>query len=213
VQIIVSNIEITRFSFAKSGATEPVRILVPKNVLYMPMPEGRAIAELTSLLHKVNPKLKVQLITAASHDPALPTLSVGGPSVNTFTEKVPAQEFPEFSIDYPATRRGKFESHIFETVRDSDSRLIRDYGFVFVTRTSKNAPCILFCGVRAFGTAMAVELLRALPARSEAAQLIREGRKAFIAADGSIEGLAETDVRLCFCREMPARAGRRPESR
>lgn len=202
VQIIVPNVEITRFAYAKLG-TDRVQIQVPKNILYMPMPEGRAIAELTSLLHKVNPELKVQLIVAASHDPSLPTLSVGGPSVNVFTDKVLAQEFPEFSIDYPATTRAKFENHIFETVRDSESRLIRDHGFVFVTRTSRSAPCIVFCGVRAFGTAMAVELLRELPARSEAAQLIRKGRKAFIAADGVIEGLTESCVRLCFCREMP----------
>jgi hypothetical protein len=205
VQIIVSNVEITRFRFAKLDSADIVQMNVPRNVLYMPMPEGRAVAELASLLHTVNPKVIVQFVTADDHDPRVPIFSIGGPSVNTFTARVLNQDFPDFSIDYPTARRAKYEGHIFETLRDGDSKLIRDYGFIFSTRTLRGAPCMVFCGVRAFGTAMAVELFRSLSSRSEAARLISRGRKAFIVADGRIEGLAEVDVRMCFCRELPSK--------
>lgn len=205
VQIIVSNVEITRFRFAKVDSKDVVQMNVPPNVLYMPMPEGRAVAELVSLLRTVNPKLTVQLVTADNHDPRTPTLSIGGPSVNTFTARVLNEDFPDFSIDYPTARRAKYEGHTFETLRDADNRLIRDYGFIFSTRTLKGAPCLIFCGVRAFGTAMAVELFRSLPSRSDAARLVGRARKAFIVADGRVEGLTEVDVRMCFCRELPAK--------
>jgi hypothetical protein len=203
VQIIVSNVEISRFRFPGLESGDAIQLNVPRNVLYMPMPEGRAIAELAGIIRQVNPKIQVQLVTANSHDPDVLTFSVGGPSVNLFSAKTLRSDFPQFSIDYPAAKRAKYEGHIFETSRDPDNRIVRDYGFVFVTHTSKHAPCIVLCGVRAFGTAMAVELFRELPARSEPARLIRNARKAFMAADGRVEGLAEADVRLCFCREIP----------
>lgn len=205
VQIIVSNVEITRFKFAKVDTKDVVQMNVPPNVLYMPMPEGRAVAELASLLHTVNPKIAVQLVTADNHDPRALTLSIGGPSVNTFTARVLNEEFPDFAIDYPAARRAKYEGHIFETLRDDSNRLVRDYGFIFSTQTIRGAPCLIFCGVRAFGTAMAVELFKSLPSRSDAARLIGRSRKAFIVADGRVEGLAEVDVRMCFCRELPSK--------
>lgn len=202
VQIIISNIEISRFRFPGSENGDAVQLSVPRNVLYMPMPEGRAIAELAGIIRQVNPKVKVQLVTASSHDPDVLTFSVGGPSVNIFSAKTLRSDFPQFSIDYPAAKRAKYEGHIFETDRDAENRVVRDYGFVFVTHTSRRAPCIVLCGVRAFGTAMAVELFRELPARSEPAKLIRNSRKAFIAADGRVEGFVEADVRLCFWREI-----------
>lgn len=202
VQVIVSNIEISRFKFPGLNSGDMMQLNVPPNVLYMPMPEGRAIAELADIVRQVNSKVKIQLVTANSHDPDVPTFSVGGPSVNLFSARVLQAHFPKFSIDYPATKRAKYEGHIFETSRDAENKIIRDYGFVFVTETSRHAPCIVFCGVRAFGTAMAVDLFRELPARSEPAKLIGKARKAFIVGDGRVEGLAETDVRLCFCREI-----------
>ena len=201
IQIIVSNVEIPRFKFAMDGSA--VIHQSPRNVLFMPMPEGRAIAALTSLMHKINPKVRIQLVTAGSCDPEIPTLSIGGPSVNIFSGKVLGTDFPEFKIEYPAARRARYEGNIFETLRDSENLLIRDYGFIFVTRTSRGAPCLVFCGVLAFGTAMAVELFRSLPRGSEAAELIRKGRKAFIVAEGGVDGLEHTQVRLGFFRELP----------
>lgn len=47
---------------------------------------------------------------------------------------------------------------------------------------------------------MAAELFRTLPANSEAARYIRRGKKALIVAEGQIDGLEETAVRLGFCR-------------
>jgi hypothetical protein len=204
IQIIVSNVEIPRFKFAMDGSE--VIHQSPRNVLFMPMPEGRAVAALTSLLHKINPKVRVQLVTASNYDPEIATLSIGGPSVNAFSGKVLSTDFSEFKIEYPAAKRARYEGHIFETLRDKDNLLTRDYGFIFLTRTARGAPCLVFCGVMAFGTAIAVELFRSLPHRSEAAQLIRKGRKAFIVAEGSVDGLElhEAAVRLSFCRELPA---------
>jgi hypothetical protein len=176
----------------------------PRNVLFMPMPEGRAIATLTSLMHKINPKVRIQLVTPSSCDPEIPTLSIGGPSVNIFSGKVLGTDFPEFKIEYPAARRARYEGNIFETLRDSENLLIRDYGFIFVTRCSAAAQrWPVPVSTLAFGTAMAVELFRSLPRGSEAAELIRKGRKAFIVAEGGVDGLEHTQVRLGFFRELP----------
>ena len=50
---------------------------------------------------------------------------------------------------------------------------------------------------------MAVELFESLPRQSDAARLIRKGKKVFLAADGQVDGLEDTDVKLTFCRELP----------
>lgn len=202
IQIVVSSVEISRFKSSSEGSGVISHVQVPPNVLYMPMPEGRAIAKLTSLLHKVNPKIRVQLVTPQHHDPEIPTLSIGGPSVNTFSGKILSADFPEFRIEYPATRRARYGGQFFETHRDSSNMIIRDYGFIFLTRTARGAPCLVLCGIRAFGTAMAVELLGKLPTRSEAAKLIRQGRKSLIVAEGRVDGLEEAAVSLAFCREV-----------
>jgi hypothetical protein len=203
VQIIVSSVEISGFKFATGGPENTItKLQVPRNILYMPMPEGRAIATLVNTLKRIDPKLKIQLVTANNHDPEVLTFSIGGPSVNSFSHKILGSDFPEFAIDYPATRRARFEGHSFETLRTPDNILTRDYGFIFVTRTTRGAPCIVFCGIRAFGTAMAVEMFRSMPPNSESAQLIRKCHKAFIVAEGKVNGLEWSGVRLEFCRAV-----------
>jgi hypothetical protein len=207
VQIIVSSVEISGFKFAGGGPENSVtKLQVPRNILYMPMPEGRAIAILVNTLKRVDPKMKIQLVTPSNHDPEILTFSIGGPSVNAFSYKTLGADFPEFSIDYPATRRARFEGHSFETTRTSDNTLTGDYGFIFVTRTIRDAPCLVLCGIRAFGSAMAVEMFRSMPPNSEAAQLIRKGHKAFIVAEGKVNGLEWSGVRLDFCRALDPRA-------
>lgn len=202
LQIIVSSIELEGFSFP----TDSGKLIheTPRNVLFMPMPEGRAIAALISLLHKVNPKLSLQLVTATNHDPSVPTFSIGGPSVNSFSAKTLSAEFPLFKIEYPEATRARYDGHVFETRRDSTNLLTADYGFIFLTHTPKGAPCVVFCGVLAFGTAMAVELFGSLGSRSEAAGLIRRMQKAFIVAEGSVDGLEEAAVSLSYCRKVPS---------
>lgn len=201
VQVVVSSVEISRFKSAENAGITS-RVQVPPNVLYMPMPEGRAVSELTSLLHKVNPRVKVKLITPAYYDPGIPTLCIGGPSVNSLSGRLLSSQFPEFKIEYPATRRARYGGHFFETSRDEGNMLTRDFGFIFLTRTARGEPCMIFCGIRAFGTAMAVELLGKLPTRSEAARLISHGRKAFIVGEGKVDGLEETSARLMLCQEV-----------
>ncbi len=202
VQIIVSSVEISGFKFARGSEATLTKLQVPRNILYMPMPEGRAIGMLVNLLNRIDPKLKVQLVTAKNYDPEVLTIAIGGPSVNAFTHDILLTEFPEFHIDYPATRRARYEGHSFETLRTTDNILTRDYGFIFVTRTTKGAPCLVFCGIRAFGSAMAVEMFRSMPHGCEAAQLIQKCRKAFIVAEGKVDGMEWSAVRLEFCREL-----------
>jgi hypothetical protein len=203
VQIIVSSVGISAFKFAGGGPeNSATRVQVPPNILYMPMPEGRAIATLVNTLKRISPKLKIQLITANNHDPETLTFSIGGPSVNSFSYQTLGADFPDFSIDYPATRRARFEGHSFETTRNPDNALTGDYGFIFVTRTSQDAPCVLFCGIRAFGSAMAVDMFRSMPRKSEAAQAIRNCPKAFIVVEGKVNGLEWSAVRLEFCRAI-----------
>lgn len=212
LQIVVSHVEVPRISY-EGDSHQQVRLNVPPNVLYMPMAEGRAVAELTSLLHRIERRLRIRLVVAANHDPTKPTLSIGGPSVNALTRRLLKAQFPDFSIDYPTTRRAKFGGHTFETLRDDNNSLIRDYGFIFVTQTNHGAPCLVLCGIRAYGSAMAAALLQRLPERSEAARMIAKRKKAIIVAEGRIDDLEITSVKFSLCHEatdelpLPARAG------
>jgi len=208
VQIVVSSVEISGFKYTAERPEIRSRVSVPRNVLYMPMAEGRAVAKLTALLHRVNPKVRVQLVTPRNHDPEIPTFSVGGPSVNAFSSRVLRNDFPDFKIEYPTTRRARYGGQVFETRSDGNNMITGDYGFIFLTKISKGVPCVIFCGIRAFGSSMAVELFGELSARSEAAKLVSHGRKSLIVAEGSVDGLEEFAVSLAFCRELPARQER-----
>lgn len=202
VQIVVSSVEISRFRSSTENGGVISHVQVPRNVLYMPMPEGRAVGELTSLLHKVNPRVKVHLITPQHHDPGIPTFCIGGPSVNLLSSKLLRSNFPDFKIDYPATRRARYGGHFFETSRNNNNTITRDFGFIFLMRTARGEPCMILCGIRAFGTAMAVELLGKLRAGSEAAKLIGQTRKSFIVGEGKIDGLEVASVALMFSQEV-----------
>ena len=201
LQIIVPSVEVERFTFP-TDAGEVVHES-PRNVLFMPMPEGRAIAALISIFHKINPKLNLQLITANNHDPSVPTFSIGGPSVNPFSKRKLSADFPMFGIEYPAAMRAHYGGLIFETYRDNANMLTTDYGFIFITQTTQGAPCLVLCGILAFGTAMAVGLFGSLGSSSEAADVIRRARKGFIVAEGKVDGLEETAVSLSHWRSVP----------
>lgn len=82
--------------------------------------------------------------------------------------------------------------------------LIRDHGFIFVTRTPRQAPCVVLCGVFAFGSAMAVEALTSASRNSPLAALFRSGEKGFVAVEGRVIGLDTVDVTVEVCRALPA---------
>lgn len=112
-------------------------------------------------------------------------------------------EFPLFKIDYPAAKTARYDGHVSRHAETAPT-VTRDYGFIFVARTARDAPCLVFCGILAFGTTMTVELFGSLGAQSEAARLIRKGRKGFIVAEGRVDALDESMVELDFWRELPA---------
>ncbi|MCG6497395.1 hypothetical protein [Kitasatospora sp. A2-31] len=201
VQIITPSIEVAEFTFAKDGRRLTSR--GPRNVLFMPMAEARAIAQLIDLLRKVNRKATIELVAAGAQDPRMPTFSIGGPSVNTYSAGVLGAAFPDFRMDYPEAARARWGGMTFEAQYNAADELIRDHGFVFVTRTPRHAPCVVLCGVFAFGSAMAVEALAAATRKSPLAALFRSGEKGFAAVEGRVIGLDTVDVTVEVCRVLP----------
>lgn len=202
VQIITPSIEVAEFALTSDGCQLTSR--GPKNVLFMPMAEARAIAELTDLLRKVNRKATIELVVAGAQDPRMPTFSIGGPSVNAYSGGVLDAVFPDFAIEYPEAARARWGGMTFEALFNPAGELIRDHGFVFVTRTPRHAPCVVLCGVFAFGSAMAVEALTAASRNSPLAALFRSGEKGFAAVEGRVIGLDTVDVTVEVCRVLPA---------
>ncbi|MFD7908392.1 hypothetical protein ACFVSN_25095 [Kitasatospora sp. NPDC057904] len=201
VQIITPSIEAAEFAFARDGLRLTAR--APKNVLFMPMAEARAIAQLIDLLRKVNRKATIELVAAGAQDPRMPTFSIGGPSVNPYTEGVLGAVFPDFRIEYPQAARARWGGMTFEALYNASDELIRDHGFIFVTRTPRHAPCVVLCGVFAFGSAMAVEALAGAGRKSPLAALFRSGEKGFVAVEGRVIGLETVDVTVEVCRILP----------
>ncbi|MFJ4092729.1 hypothetical protein ACIPYS_14185 [Kitasatospora sp. NPDC089913] len=202
VQIVTPSIEVGEFAYAKDGCRLTSR--GPRNVLFMPMAEARAIAELTDLLRKINRKATIELVTAGAQDPRMPTFSVGGPSVNAYSAGVLATAFPDFRLEHPQAARARWGGMAFEAQYNAADELVRDHGFVFVTRTSRQAPCVVLCGVFAFGSAMAVEALAAAGRQSPLAGLFRSGEKGFVAVEGRVIGLDTVDVTVEVCRVLPS---------
>lgn len=201
IQIITSSVEVAEFTFATDGKSHTH--LSPKNVLFMPMAEGVAIGQLIDLLRKVNRKATIELVTAGSHDPRSPIFSIGGPSVNSFSGSVLASEFKDFRIEYPEAKRARWDGMTFETQRNSLSdELVRDHGFIFITKTSRQAPCVVLCGVLAFGTAMTVEILSESSRKSQLASLVKSGSKGFVAVEGRVVGFDTADVTIEVCKPM-----------
>ncbi|MFJ2191023.1 hypothetical protein ACIOJE_24345 [Kitasatospora sp. NPDC087861] len=201
VQIITPSIEVEEFAFAVDGCQLTSR--GPKNVLFMPMAEARAIAQLTDLLRKVNRKATIELVVAGAQDPRMPTFSIGGPGVNSYSRGVLDAVFPDFGIEYPDEARARWGGMTFESLYNPVGELIRDHGFIFVTRTPRQAPCIVLCGVFAFGSAMAVEALAAAGRQSPLAAIFRSGEKGFVAVEGRVIGLDPVDVTVEVCRILP----------
>ncbi|MFE6868621.1 hypothetical protein ACFVFS_18920 [Kitasatospora sp. NPDC057692] len=200
VQIVTSSVEVAEFSFDNDGQQHTHTN--PKNVLFLPLAEGRAIGQLIDLLRKANHKVVIELVAPGSQDPRVPTFSIGGPSVNRYSAGVLGAGFPEFGIEYPEARRARWAGMTFETRLSAAGELIQDHGFLFVTRTSQQAPCFVLCGILAFGTAMAVDALSEARPKSHLAGLIRSGDKGFVAVEGRVTGLDMRDVRVEVCRNL-----------
>ncbi|MFH8381918.1 hypothetical protein ACH4E7_13370 [Kitasatospora sp. NPDC018058] len=201
VQIITPSLEVAEFAYATEGCLLASR--EPRNVLFMPMAEARAIAQLIDLLRKVNRKATIELVVAGAQDPRMPTFSIGGPSVNSYSGGVLDVVFPDFRIEYPDAARARWGGMTFEALCNAAGELIRDHGFIFVTRTPRHAPCIVLCGVFAFGSAMAVEALATANRTSPLAALFRSGEKGFVAVEGRVIGLDTVDVTVEVCRILP----------
>jgi hypothetical protein len=198
IQVVVSSISVDAFPFEHDGV-EVVHDN-PPNVLFIPLPEGRAIASLIELLRRAQRKATIDVITPDKIIPTDPIFAIGGPSVNPLTRKIVHDEFPQFSIEYPEARRAHFENMTFDARRAStDDSVEHDCGFIFITRTNKGAPIFVFCGITAFGTAAAVEWFAMAQRRSDAGILIRRVNKGFLAINAGVSDLDLGVISLRSC--------------
>ncbi len=186
IQIVVSSLYIEKFKFLHDS--KDMVHNSPPNVLFMPFNEGHAIAILSNVIKKIYRNIKIKLVLPEQYDSSLPAIVVGGPSVNTLSARILGQDFPDFSINYPEARKAAFKGWSFQTAYDDKSGFIKtDYGFVFSSLSPNDKRCFIVCGVLAFGTAVAVDYLVDLDAKSQEGIKILEKKKSFIAIEGIVD--------------------------
>ena len=192
VQIIIPDFQVADFSI--QGTTARARI--PLNVRVMPMAEGAAIAELVQSLRAIGVR-KVILATQHDYQDTFDlTITVGGPSVNRVSGQVLGRCFPAFHLKYPE-HIAAYGSMSLEPKFDAAGALLEDYGFIGVGRTLAGKRCIVLCGIWAPGTYIAtVALLRKVPRRSEASNLIKADADFMVISHAELVDLSIGEARI-----------------
>jgi hypothetical protein len=130
------------------------------------------------------------------------TFSIGGPSVNALSADMLKREFPDFRIDY-REHIAHYCTTTFEPGVDPQSReIVDDYGFIFRCSTHAGQTAFVLCGVHAPGTEIATKCLLGLRRSSEAARLIRAGKKVFIVSTAVLNGLRQGSWMVTETREV-----------
>lgn len=192
VQLVLPSAQVKSF-LVKGESTEAY---FPSNVLIMPMPEGEAIATLVDCLRSLPRGVHVDLTTdeKVSSSYGL-TISVGGPSVNHYSRRLLATDYPVFALKYP-DHVAAYGSTTFVPQRGKSDDLLEDYGFLFCSRHDAEHRCIVLCGVWGTGTRAAVQGLIQLPPSSDAARSLATSSRTFLAFRTQISGLEAGAVRL-----------------
>lgn len=129
---------------------------IPKNIHLMPLAEGRAITEITQAINLVCPKCDVIIQSPNEFtDDGTPFISIGGPSVNNVSQEIIEKYWREFKLVYPEHYAQYGDVTYKPTIKDQ--QLLNDFGFSFQTTSNSGTRSIVFCGVWAFGTEMAVK--------------------------------------------------------
>lgn len=187
IQIILPSIRIETFGFDHNNGHMSHNS--PPNVLFMPFNESFAVHEITSSIGKIFTDKEVKFIYASQYDESMPVISVGGPSVNEFTNKILTKNFPTFQINYPEATEAKFQGLTFTSEQDKITKTVsKDYGFLFLTFGNNKAPCYVACGILAFGTQVAVKKMLSLKATSGIGKLLITRKAKFMSVEADVEG-------------------------
>lgn len=129
---------------------------IPKNIHLMPLAEGRAIAQIARAINLVSPKCEIIIQSPEEFtDDGIPFISIGGPSVNSISGEVIGKYWHNFKLHYP-DHFAQYGDVLYKpTIKEQ--WLMSDFGFTFKTLTDSGTNSIVFCGVWAFGTEMAVK--------------------------------------------------------
>jgi hypothetical protein len=199
VEIVVPSILLPNFapSTDVSGG-EPLTNFT--NVLFMPMSEGGVISRVHFVLTRIWNEAYVSLIPNDHWQPgAALTICVGGPSVNSASNRILKAEFADFGFNYPAATTAHFRSTMFIPTVNSAGALVEDFGFIFVTaRVPNQGRRVVLCGVSAFGTEIAAACFLGLLPFKELSNRIKRNHKFFAAARGKVEGLKTSSIELIY---------------
>jgi hypothetical protein len=174
------------FESVRYDSSKPVPL--PCNVRFAPLDEGYSIGRVVVLLKSVSPKLLTNIVSADRYDERVPAFLIGGPDMNRATDKFLFDNFPAFSINYPEVSRAYFGHEIFEAV-ESGNGIVRDYGFVFLSKNLMGAPVVVLCGIHAFGTALAADYFSDAGRNSAIARNIRDRRESAMIVKGDVNRL------------------------
>lgn len=151
IKIVIPTI--LKASFPKDHFSE--NAIIPDNIPLMPMPEGRALANLVSGISDAIRGVDIKFVTHNDFvdDGVTPFVSIGGPSVNEVSREILNQMVPGFRIQYP-DHIGYFGSRKMSP-RVEKGILLEDFGFLFQGKSRLGTRCIVVCGVWATGTELA----------------------------------------------------------
>ena len=122
----------------------------------MPLAEGRAIAQITQAINLISPTCEIIIQSPDEFsDDGIPFISIGGSSVNSVSGDLISKYWHDFELHYPEHFAQYGDILYKPTVKEN--HLLSDFGFAFNTTANSGTKSIVFCGVWAFGTEMAVK--------------------------------------------------------
>lgn len=197
VQVVVPSFDVTEF--LPRGATE--RVVVPPNLLAMPMAEGGAIAALVTMVDGLR-RGHVHLVPQkAFQDNATLTISIGGPSVNSVSADILHRYFPIFRIKYPE-HIASFGSMTFQPATDADGALVEDFGFIASVTADNGRKYLVLCGVWSMGTQIATDALLDVPRHSPVRRYLHKGVSFMAVAHGTVDGLSHRNVEIVHVQHV-----------
>ena len=161
----------------------------PKNVLWMSLPEGAAIARVGQVCRDAKPRTEMQLIHPSEmRDKDRPFVLVGGPDANPWSRRWIASAFPGLAFEPEQHRVRNGPTSWYSQIEDG--AVHTDVGFLALGRTDHNNAIVMMWGSSELGTNIAARAfgeLRSILPKADM-RLVLSGKSVLIVVQANIDG-------------------------
>jgi hypothetical protein len=192
VQIVLPEISVREFEI--DGLN--VKASPPSNVHWMPLPESLAVSTLIEAIHVSRPFATIEIVTSerVTFGPNKIVICVGGPAINSYTSHILASHLSDLNFVYPA-HVVHFRGAEFSATFGEKGEVKEDCGFCLFTKLQET-PCLLFFGVRAYGTQIAIRSFLTVSRQSSAWSRLRSLRSTVILSKGFVKDIQVTEFTI-----------------